>query len=311
MAHTKKLLLLVLAGSLFAMFVILLGSLASLGTSLGRLHPWLEYGFYALSAAVVIFLIVVPAGKLFAHPEVPSSEVLQDSAPPALLGRIATNLVASASDQVEIKPLVEALACGADLRGPVRNEITRRQSIVIRAISNNAVTAFTLVAISQGKTLDTLLVISINCRMILEIVKISGFRPTVPQLVQLYFAVALAALTVEGIEDLEIGQVVGKPIEGFISAIPVAGVIAAAAAQGVGGALFTLFVGHLTNYYLQTGLDRLDRRERRQMRLEAMKYLPDVLSVGAETLSGGIGKGLAAIADAIKSKTANADQRSA
>jgi hypothetical protein len=97
-------------------------------------------------------------------------------------------------------------------------------------------------------------------------------------------------VTVDSLEDIQLGEIIGKPIEAVVSAVPGGAIVASSVMQGAGSALFTLFIGNLTNYYLQTGLDRLDRGERRKLRLTSVQQLPEIVDAGFKQFKGVMGQ---------------------
>ncbi len=123
-----------------------------------------------------------------------------------------------------------------------------------RLISIKSTEVLLATAISQNSKFDSLTVILVNIRMIMQIVVRCGYHPSYAQLGKLMWKVlrnALIAYTIQSLhlEDIVVGGI-NKLTKGLLSSIPALGEITAGIAQGSANALLTLRIGILTRKYL-------------------------------------------------------------
>jgi len=154
------------------------------------------------------------------------------------------------------------------------DEITRRAASAV----------FVSTAISQSGSLDGLLVLAAESRMVWQIAHLYWQRPTLRDLGSLYINVAGTAFVAVGIEDADLGEqiapLVTAAVGGSVGAIPgfqtIASVLTTSLLTGSANAYLTLRVGVITRRYCSS-LVTLDRRTvRRAAAVEAAGMLASV-----------------------------------
>ncbi|MBO5772248.1 MAG: DUF697 domain-containing protein [Clostridia bacterium] len=123
-------------------------------------------------------------------------------------------------------------------------------------------------ALSQNATLDTLVVATVNLKLIKDLVFLFGFRPTYPKLLKIYRNVMVNSLLAMGISNFAPGTSIANTVGGFIKSIPLLGDAVAtvidASVQGLANSITTAIIGFQTmevlkkEYHLQNLLSDLD-----------------------------------------------------
>jgi len=156
-----------------------------------------------------------------------------------------------------------------------------------------AAQVFMTTAISQNGSLDALLVLAAQSKLVLEIARVYYQRPTIRDLTFLYSNVAATAFIAAELEDVDLSEqiqpVLTAVLGSSVGAIP--GMNAAASlfvnsvTTGAGNAYLTLRVGIITRQYCRS----LVRPERRLLRhaaaLQAAKLLGSVAREGAASVA--------------------------
>ncbi len=133
-------------------------------------------------------------------------------------------------------------------------------------------------AISQNGRLDFFTVIVVNLRMIKELVEMCGFRPSYKNLSKLTINVFTTALIAEGLENIDIGDVVPQSTMNTLGEIPLIKPVLGSVTQGISNALLTLRIGIVTRKYLFSDAKEITKEKiRRDALLEAAKMLPSVV----------------------------------
>ena len=251
----------VLAGLAVLLLMMLLASLLSIGSSLRSISPFAEYFLYALAGLTTTFLIILPILSLLRTPSLnPYGSIA--SADLKELKRFAAGLASSgAISEARAKELREAIRMGRDLR-PLLKEIEKEQIKGLdEIVKSRAKLVFLSTAISQNGRLDALLVLIHSFQMVKMMVDHMGYRPSIRQMIRVYTEVLMAALIANTVEELALSEVIAGTL------IDIEGralqVVASSAIQGVGNAFFTLRVGLITKYYLQSSNGEFDRNASR------------------------------------------------
>ena len=323
----KRTVILVLGVSAGVLLLILLGSILQIGDKLGEAAPALEYGFYALVAALFIAFVAVPVLKVALAPEMPPLSVGEglDASALSKLGTRLTQSCGYIQDSEEMRLHSEALseslaAAGTDvgmLSDVLNTEIDFRLSGdsdggvkgIDRKIREWAGNVFLVTALSRNGKLDSLAMMVLNYKMIEDVVLSSGFRPTRPQMLKLYARVVITSafsyLASEAIGDLsENINMAALEMEGaeetggkFLSGLRksrIGGVVLGSALDGALNALMTLRTGYVTRSYILQGAQALrDDSSRREVRRSAVRA--SYRNIGAVIASSAsvIGKGAA------------------
>lgn len=146
---------------------------------------------------------------------------------------------------------------------------------------------FMTTAISQNGSLDALLVLAAQSKLILEVARTYYQRPTVRDLLFLYSNVAATAFIAAELEDIDLSEqiqpVLAAVLGSTVAAIPgmsaAAGLFVNSVTTGAGNAYLTLRVGIITRQYCRS----LVRPERRALRHAA--------ALLAARMLGGIARG--------------------
>ena len=155
--------------------------------------------------------------------------------------------------------------------GTIKKEIRK---IIIK----NAKTVLLSTAISQNSKLDMVSVVSCNIKLIKEIVVMCGFRPSMKNLSKLVINVASTALIADGMENLNLEDVLPTKAIESISNVPLLKPILSSVSQGIMNALLTIRIGLITRGYLFRDSNSMTKSA---IRLEAFKdsltILPQVI----------------------------------
>lgn len=267
------------SGLLFVLALLIIGNILTIGNNLKEAHPTLSIAFYIVTALLLFFLLVRPLLAVVSLPEIKASDYLDvdktipDSKEAVKTAR--TLIKQGRLDLEEHKALKTALKSGENPTDTLETIFDGRKERMDEIIHRHAKQVFISTALSQNGRLDALLVLTINFRMLKELVSSYGYRPTYGQLIKTYTKVMAAALIADGIEDTEFAELFPMLSRGFLSAIPGLGTVSSSFLQGSGNAFLTLRVGYITkNYYMTSG----HGYSRRQARLAANKVALKKLS---------------------------------
>lgn len=307
-------------------FIFLLGNIITIGDKLGEASSLLEWVFYALIICVVSYFLLWPAIKLWKAPEFPALNVdgVCDVTQLKIFAkRLINNCDYIADDvlrsqhQTSQRSVLRGIETDANrLKDFITNEINLRiegsKELNVLGINSRikewAKTVFIITAVSQNGKMDSLAVIGINLRLISDIVKASGFRPTKPQMMKLYIKVLTTSLityitssvltnavdfdptdVVDDVPDIASdsmdvdGLDIGNSLVAKLRKLPLAGVLLESAIEGTINALMTLRIGYVTKAYLMQGPNALSgvkakRRVKRQAIKDSFKAFPSVIA---------------------------------
>lgn len=268
------------SGLLFVLSLMVMGNILTIGNNLKEVHPALSIAFYVVTVLLLFFLLVRPLLSVFSLPEIKASDYLdEDSTIPdhKEAAKTARTLMKQGQlDQEEHHVLKAALKSGENPTGTLEKIFDTRLERMDEIIHRHAKQVFISTALSQNGRLDALLVLTINFRMLKELISSYGYRPTYATLVKTYTKVMAAALIADGIEDTEFAELFPMLSRGFLGAIPGLGTVSSSFLQGSGNAFLTLRVGYITkNYYMTSG----HGYSRRQARIAANKAALKKLSL--------------------------------
>jgi len=155
---------------------------------------------------------------------------------------------------------------------------------------------FLTTAISQNGSLDALLVLAAQSRLILQIARVYYQRPTVRDLTYLYSNVAATAFVAAELDDIDVSEqiqpVLTAVLGSSVAAIPgmsaAAGLFVNSVTTGASNAYLTLRVGIITRQYCRS----LVRPERRTIRhaaaVQAARMLGGIAREGAATVAAAL-----------------------
>lgn len=306
--------------------IFLLGNIITIGDKLGEASPFLEWTFYVLILGMVTYYLLWPVVKLWKTPAFPSLNVdgMWDTLQlKSFAKRLINNCdyiaddILRAQHQVSQKATLKGIETDVSkLKEFIAKEINLRiegsKELNVLGINSRikewAKTVFVITAVSQNGKMDSLAVIGINLRLISDIVKASGFRPTKPQLIKLYIKVLTTSLityissnvltdtmdfdptdVVNDVPNVASDSVdvdgldIGNSLVDKLRKLPLAGVLLESAIEGTINALMTLRIGYVTKTYLMQGPNALSgimakRKVKRQAIKDSFKAFPSVIA---------------------------------
>lgn len=279
----KKLWILVGIGSFLVIALLVVSNIIEVGEKLRSIHAYVEYAFYGVSVILVYVLILNPLRIILFAPtfsvdalldEDKRAKIYKDAAKNMMKNEYITEadkklLSDSMNDKVMLKESMKTI-----FNTTIKKEIN---DLIIK----NAKTVLVSTALSQNGNLDMLSTLTINIKMIKEIVSISGFRPSYPNLGKLSMNVLVTSIVAEGIEDLEINELLPSKVGETMTDLPFLKTISSSVLGGISNALLTCRVGVVTRSYLFRDSKLLTRREIRRMAyLEAVKMMPVIITQG-------------------------------
>lgn len=262
--------------------LMVLSSILDVGIKLREISIYLEYGFYVLAALLIYFLILNPVRIIIFSPSFSIDTVLDKPSRKnkKLRKRMAKTMMKnSALDQVDVEKIKSSMNKDEELakemnrilNGPLKKEMNK-------IIINNAKTVLVSTAVSQNGKLDMMTVVAVNLKMIKELVLKCGFRPSYPKLGKLAARVFSTALIADGLENLEIEDILPASSTNFLAEIPILKPIMSSVVQGISNALLTIRIGVVTRKYLFADAGAVTKKDiRSQAFKEAVKILPIVV----------------------------------
>lgn len=274
-------------GFVLLFIFMLLSSILDVGDRLFGLDPYAAYGFYGIVALLVYILILRPMHIIFLSQTFNIQTSLEVGKNKRLIKQSAKRLLKASYIAEEDKNLL--LACHHDIQALIEVMSKLYQGSVkkemMRVIKEHAKTVMVSTAISQNGRLDFFTIVVVNLKMIKELVILSGFRPSLPALAKLSIQVMSTALVAEGLENLDMNDVLPQSTLSSISEIPLIKPILSSTTQGISNALLTLRIGIVTREYLFTSAQGLTKTSiRKTALLEAASLTPGVVADGLTIL---------------------------
>lgn len=282
---TKYFWYLIASGFIILFLLILTSSIIDIGERLrtiGSVGQYIEWVFYALCLLLIWFLIINPVRIILTSPSLSITTTLEKDSIKAhkIYKSVSKNILNNNENLTqEEKFSLENYSNYNELRdalslcmnGTVKKEIRK---IIIR----NAKAVMLSTAISQNSKLDMYSVISLNINMIKEIVTACGFRPSMKNLSKLTINVVSTALVADGLESLNIEDVLPSTTVQALSEVPLLKPILSSVTSGMANALLTIRIGLVTRGYLFSDSKSVTKN---QIRVEAFKdaltILPQVV----------------------------------
>lgn len=270
-------------GVLLMFLIILLSSILQVGSQLARIHPYVEYGFYLLCAILIYFLIVQPLLVIVLAPTISIQNKIGKKMSKRKrnknMKKIAKNILKVEIINEKEKLLLEKSFQNGDLNNVLVTTLngTIKQKIN-KIIFKNARTVMVSTAISQNGRLDMVAVVTINLKMIKEMVLTCGFRPSYANLGKLSANVFGTALIAEGLEGLDFNEIFPNSFTSMLKDLPFVKPIMSSLMQGVSNALLTIRIGVITRLYLFDTTGDLTKSKMRFLAIkESVKLLPFVI----------------------------------
>lgn len=268
--------------------VVVVNQTAQLVLLAGTVTPFLgEVVLWSL-IALYTFCLAVPAWLLLRLPKPlrpPAAET--DPAFPEHLERLGARL--RSNPHLSAQPVTDRVSIEAALTtldGVTQERITRAASQV-----------FVTTAISQNGSLDALLVLAAQSKLVLEIARVYYQRPTLRDMVYLYSNVAATAFVAGELEDIDLSEqiehVLAAVFGSAAGAIPGFGAASTlfvnSVTTGAANAFLTLRVGVITRQYCRAVVLPPRRVIRRSAILEATQMLGAVAFTGTKRVAAAMG----------------------
>ena len=280
MKKIKKLWIVVGIGIMIFFMIILISDIIAAGEKIRKISPYLEYGFYVLTVLLFYFLIFNPLRIILFSPSFSIVTVVDEENEKNL--KVYKRIVKTLKDAKSINEDDVKRLESCETSGELREELSLvfNSSIkkeINRIIRKNAKTVLVSTAICQSGKLDMYTVISINIKMIKEIVVKCGFRPSYPKLGKLAVRVFSTALIAESLEGLDFSDIFPQSTVNYLADVPLVKPIATSLIGGISNALLTLRVGVVTRNYLFSEV-KLNKDEIRTRAIkESLKIIPGVI----------------------------------
>lgn len=280
MKKVKKLWIVVGIGIMIFFMIILISDIIAAGEKIRKISPYLEYGFYLLTVLLFYFLIFNPLRIILFSPSFSIVTVVDEENEKNL--KVYKRIVKTLKDAKSINEDDVKRLESCETSGELREELSLvfNSSIkkeINRIIRKNAKTVLVSTAICQSGKLDMYTVISINIKMIKEIVVKCGFRPSYPKLGKLAVRVFSTALIAESLEGLDFSDIFPQSTVNYLADVPLVKPIATSLIGGISNALLTLRVGVVTrNYLFSEGKLNKDEIRTRAIK-ESLKIIPGVI----------------------------------
>ena len=282
-------------GALIIMLLLIAMAIITVGDKLGKINQYVEIGFYCLALILLWIFFLRPIFIIVCAPTLSVETVLERDTKKyrRKFKKVAKNLLKdNMLDEID----KEAIRNSLNQKEELYNEVNRvfNKSIkkqINKIIIKNASTVMVSTAISQNGRLDAIMIMSVNLKMIKEIVLKCGFRPSYANLGKLSVNVLGTALIAEGIENLDITDILPASATQFLAEVPLLKPILSSVTQGIANALLTARIGILTRKYLFADTPITSKS---QMRVEAIKesvkMIPIILKDSAAVLPNKISK---------------------
>lgn len=244
----------------------------------GSVVLWSLIGLYAACLALPIFLFVrLP--KALVHPDPDDLEGIKLYRR-ALVHRLRQN----AHLQGHILDSEEDIGPALALLSGKASEATRRAAAQV----------FLTTAISQNGSLDAIVVLAAQSRLVLEIARIYDQRPRIQQLAWLYANVAGTAFAASSLEEIDISQQVQPLVSSVagsaMSAIPgfqaATSVFVNSVLNGSANAFLTLRIGVIARQYCESVEKPARGRVRKSAVAQATRMLSGIVLEGTRKISG-------------------------
>jgi Domain of unknown function (DUF697) len=271
----------------FGFAIIVLNQTSQLVELADRIHP--AFGTAVLVTIVVVFLIGIGL-PLYVFLRLPKPLV----PPPQTEGPEYERYRERLANRLACNPLLENQSPGQPLS--IEAALESLDGIADGRTRDVAAQVFLATAISQNGSVDALVVLGAQGKLVLDIATIYYQRPTLRDLAYLYANVAATAFIAGELDDIDVAEqiqpIVTAVLGSSVAAIP--GMSAAASlfvnsvVTGTGNAYLTLRVGIVARQYCshRKGGDR--KGIRRSAAVQALPLLGGIVRDGAASVASAI-----------------------
>ncbi|MCC8145224.1 MAG: hypothetical protein LIO93_02035 [Bacteroidales bacterium] len=232
------------------------------------IHPYVAYVYLLALLFLIIYAVVIPFWRIFTAPPVPSLRLNDLPAAKEDLYQYGL-LLAKNNDYIRSKEerkkhrkeflkLLELSKDSAEeLQKSLIKEIHKRTQLINYKIKQQALSVFLITGFSQNGKFDFIANFLINFRLIHQVIRLSGFRPTYGQISRLYIEVILASfitdVSEEMLDDIDFSSVFDK------INLPV--IFVKSFIDGSMSAIMTLRIGYITKSYILHGTRELKKMQ--------------------------------------------------
>ncbi len=319
----KRNLIVIILTLLTVSIMLIIGNVIVIGEKLTKVTGvwYAEYVLYGLLTMMFFYLLVWPMLRLHLAPEFPVLNIETNSyceRNRSELEKLYKSLMSNCYYLPEKdrkrhqKEMGERLNHVQSLRTSeiydlIQNELNERFNRIDKKIREYGKTVFLVTSLSQNGRLDAIMVIVLNLRMIADIIRSSGYRPTTCQLFRQYVRILCTAffsyIFSEGLSntkdiDIPLGEskmedmgidcveLADADISSIISKIKIPGIATASLLDGLMNTLLTFRVGYVTKAYLKKGAKGIGGRNSKKVRREAITESIKTLKPMAMELCG-------------------------
>ncbi|QSX07546.1 DUF697 domain-containing protein [Alkalibacter rhizosphaerae] len=290
----------ILLSLLFVFFLLrLVNDMLEMGERLGRIHPWVEIGFYVFLVFLILWAIAIPVRWMLKAPVRDFGALFKEEEPDAkTLKEIQQALMKNAEEE-EKKDLLEAVPS----RQGLVDALQLREKEVDDTIVQTSILTFLTTAISPNGVVDIIAVVYYNFRMIGKLVDRFGVRPSFFNILRILRNVFLTAFVVNQLEELEINEYMEEMMESFgdVATGKLLAKTMDSVIQGVLAAFVTLKIGYAAKAVLVDPAQTKEYGFRRSIRRAARKSLVlEVLPKSAGSVPRGFGRMIMMLAGKLK-----------
>ena len=270
-----------IVGLIMLIVLIFLGNIIIIGDKIANVNLYLSYLYYGVVVVLFLWLIVFPIFRVLITPHLNG---FRNGDITYMTPMETSEYILNLRKRIRLtRDEDRELRLGNNRKETIKRILNRCNDEMEGVIKDSAVSSFVVTAISQNGSLDFISSMVINFKMINNIIRILGNRPSYIQLFKLYISVFSASLVVTALDDvlgdIDYGELLGGGI-GIIGGQAL-NVIVPSATNGLMNAFITLRVGYATKKYLEDGNKLFDKKEARKYAIKsARQHILSIVKVG-------------------------------
>ncbi len=277
----KRFWYLIAIGCLIIFALMLISSLINIGEKLRQIHFTVEIAFYVLVFIIVFFVIINPIRIILTSPSFEVCTTLDEDNHKVrkVYRQVAKNMYKSEIVDEEHKNMLIKYNSYDELK--LNMQMVFQDCIkgeLNKIIIKKAKTVLISTAICQNARMDMITVFSVNLNMIKDLVVTCGFRPNMANLSKLTVNVFSTALIAEGLESLNMEDILPASVNNALNQIPLIKPVMSSVTQGITNALLTIRIGCVTRKYLFRDGNIITKEDIRKSAFkDSLILLPQVL----------------------------------
>lgn len=220
----KKLRWFFIFAAAFTVFTIIIYiNVIKTGEPLSR-SRFLQYGYYALCAALYILLIIRPIAGILFLPEYSVREILSCKRGKAFYQKLCRNLLKRGDLEQKDRQLLMLMQSSKEDLEVISQNLYQIyngavKSNIEKIVKDRAKSTFYLTALSQNGFLDMVTVLINSFSMIKKIVSVCGFRPSLLKTLKLYINIFFSSLIAEGAQSINLSGILGGALSSGLKKI--------------------------------------------------------------------------------------------